>query len=182
MDPHPNAASVQFNGLVVALALTIAILGAEGLSNAAGFPETQWGQGPARPLCLIVLFALFWMLLRFLFQLGFQVASRLSQVRERPVLPITITLLACGTLCVLGALALVWHDDGGSLNMSPGVNVSGNVPGVNMGSHVNLSVQTSGSLTRPLAMSAALLIGVALLALGVWSSLAPPAATVPDRF
>jgi hypothetical protein len=63
--------------------------------------------------------------------------------------------------------------------MSPAVNFPGNMPGVNvnMVPRLDLSLHATGSLLRPLAVCAALVIGVALLALGVWSSLAPAAAT-----
>jgi hypothetical protein len=187
MDQSSKTASLRYGGLVLALALAIAILGAKAFSDAAGFHETSSSMGgypqPADVLpripCGFVLFLLSWTLLRFLFRLGTQIVWRLGQVRERPGLPIAITLLACGTLCVLGALLLVWQGNTGGVNMSPAVNFPGNVPGVNVNMlpRLDLSMQTSGSLIRPLAVCAALVIGVALLALGVWSSLAPAAAT-----
>ena len=176
METGPKTTSLQYLGLVVALAVVMGMLGANAFMDAAGF-DASWHRDGWPFLCGFVLFFLSFMLLRFLFQLGTQIVCRLGQIRERPGLPITITLLACGTLCVLGSLLLVWHGDSGSVNMmSPGVNVSGNMPGANMSTQFGMSVRTSGSLMRPLAECAALVIGVALLALGVWSSLAPPAA------
>ncbi len=142
----------------------------------------QWGNpNPSmflRVLCGFVLFVLSWMVLRFLFQLGTQVVWRLGQIRERPGLPIAITLLACGTLCVLGALLLVWPGVTGGPNMSPTMNMPGAemIPRFDM----SMAMRTSGSLLRPPAVCAALVIGVALSALGVWSSLAPPAAKNDD--
>ena len=184
MDPSPKTASLRYGGLVLAIALVIGIVGANALTDVAGFHGQR---EPMQFACGIVLFFLTWMGLRFLFQLGTQIVLRLGQVRERPGLPITITLLACGTLCVLGALLVVWHGDSGDLNLSPAVNVPSNIPGMNnlpnmnMIPQLDLSMRTTGSLTRPLAVCAALLIGVALLALGVWSSLAPTPANIAPK-
>jgi hypothetical protein len=178
MDASPKTASLRYRGLVLALALAIGIVGANALGDAAGFRDASqdWNIPTgtfSRVLCGAVLFLVSWMLLRFLFQVGTQIVGRLGQIQARPGLPITITLLACGTLCVLGALLLVWHGNTGSLNMSPAVNLPGNMPGADMIPRLDLSMRTTGSLIRPLAVCAALVIGVALLALGVWSSLAP---------
>jgi hypothetical protein len=175
MDPSPKTASLRYGWLVLAIALVIGIVGANALTDAAGFHGQR---EPMQFVCGIVLFFLTWMGLRFLFQLGTLIVLRLGQVRERPALPITITLLACGTLCVLGALLVVWHGDTGVLNMSPAVNLPGNMPGSDMVSHLDLSMRTTGSLIWPMTVCAALVIGVALLALGVWSSLAPPPANI----
>jgi len=182
MDSTPKTASLRYGGLVLALALAIAILGAKAFSDAAGFREgPQIPEGFVRIPCGVVLFLLSWMLLRFLFRLGTQIVWRLGQVRERPGLPIAITLLACGTLCVLGALLVVWYGNTGGVNMSPAVKLPRNMPGADMLPRLDVSLQTTGSLLRPLAVSAALLIGVVLLALGVWSSLVPAAATSPPK-
>lgn len=174
MESSPKTASMGYGGLVLVLAVAIGILGANAFADAAGFYKEH---EPATGVCGVVLFFLSWMVLRFLFQLGTQIVWRLGQIRERPSMPVTITLLACGTLCVLGALLLVWQGGTGSLNMSPAMNLPSNMPGGNMVPQFDMSMRISGSLLRPLAVCAALVIGVALLALGVWSSLAPPAAT-----
>jgi len=179
MDSSPKAASVGYFGLVLALAVAIGILGAIPFAEAAGFYQNQERE-PIALMCGLVLFFLAWMVLRFLFRLGTQIVWRLGQIRERPGLPVVITLLACGTLCVLGALLLVWHGAGGGLDMSPGVNLPGNMPGMNMVPRFDVSMRVSGSLIQPLAVCAALVIGVILLALGVWSSLAPAAAAKDD--
>jgi hypothetical protein len=179
MELGSKTTSLQYLGLVVALAVVIGMLGANAFMDAAGF-DASWHRDGWPFLCGFVLFFLSFMLLRFLFQLGTQIVSRLGQMHERPGLPITITLLACGTLCVLGSLLLVWHGDSGSLNMSPTMNLPGNLPGANMATQFGMSVRNSGSLMRPLAVCAALVIGVALLALGVWSSLVPAAAANDD--
>jgi hypothetical protein len=198
MESSPKTASLRSGGLGLALALAFGVVGANAFADAAGF--TAWDTDhPAgqflRVLCGFVLFLLSWMLLRFLFQLGTQIVWRLGQVRERPGLPIAITLLACGTLCVLGALLVAWQGNTGSVNMSPTMTLPDNMPRppfmpseVNLVPRVDLSVQSTGSLTRPLAVCAAFVTGVALLALGVWSSLAPAPApatgalkSVPDE-
>jgi len=188
MESSPTTASLRYGGLVLALALAIGIVGANAFADAAGFHDAALDhKGEPTPgmllrvLCGFVLFLLSWMLLRFLFQLGTQIVWRLGQVRERPGLPIAITLLACGTLCVLGALLVVWYGNTGGVNMSPAVNLPRNMPGADMLPRLDVSLQTTGSLLRPLAVSAALLIGVVLLALGVWSSLVPAAATSPPK-
>ena len=181
MDSSPKTAPLRYGGLALALAAAIGILGANAFADAAGFYDSSWGRDPVRPLCGIVLFVLAWMLLRFLFQLGTQVAWRLGQVRERPGLPITIALLACGTLCVLGSLLVVWHGDPGGMNLSPAMNLPKDMPGANMLPRFDLSMRTTGTLIRPLAVSAALVIGVALLALGVWSSLVPAATSAAAK-
>jgi hypothetical protein len=175
MDPSPKTASLRYGWLVLAISLVIGIVGANALTGAAGFHNER---EPMQFVCGLVLFFLTWMGLRFLFQLGTQIVLRLGQVRERPGLPITITLLGCGTLCVLGALLVVWHSDTGGLNVSPAMNLPGNMPGADMFSNLDLSMRTTGSLSRPMAVCAALVIGVALLALGVWASLAPPPANI----
>ncbi len=171
---------MRYGGLSLALALTIAVVGTNAFADAAGFPEASNSQRGEtgmfmRILCAFVLFFLSWMLLRFLFQLGIQTVWHLGQVRERPGLPMAISLLFCGTLCVLGALLVVWHSDSGSLSVSPEMNMPRNMPGTNMQGNmlpqVDFSMRTTGSLTRPLAVSAALVIGTILLALGIWSSL-----------
>ena len=102
MEMGPKTTSLQYLGLMVALAVAIGMLGANAFMDTAGF-DASWHRDGWPFLCGLVLFFLSFMLLRFLFQLGTQIVSRLGQVRERPGLPITITLLACGTLCVLGA-------------------------------------------------------------------------------
>jgi hypothetical protein len=181
MDTNSKTTSLRYGGLVLALALAIAIVGASTFAEAAGFRDTAWGRDPVLPLCGFVLFFLFCMLLRFVFQLGFQIVSRLGKTPERPGFPITITLLACGTLCVLGALAVVWHGNTGGLNMSPSMNMPHNMPGAEMVPRLELSMQTTGSLSRPLVVCAALLIGVALLAIGVWSSLAPAPPSIAPK-
>jgi len=101
MDP-----SLRYGGLSLVLGLAIGIVGANAFGDAAGFPHpSTTDHEPAgamlRVLCGTVLFFVSWMLLRFLFQLGFQIVWRLGEVRERPGLPITITLLACGTRSVV---------------------------------------------------------------------------------
>ena len=66
--------------------------------------------------------------------------------------------------------------------MSPAVNLPGNMPGADMIPRfdISMSMRTSGSLIRPMTVCAALVIGVALLALGVWSSLAPAPSASDD--
>ena len=184
MDSSPKTASLRYGGLVLALALATGIVGANAFADAAGFSEASaLSEGNPRGillrvLCGFVLFLLSWTLLRFLFQIGTQIVWRLGEIRERPGLPVTITLLACGTLCVLGALLVAWYGNAGSVNMSPTMNVPGNMPGANMVPRLDLSMRTTGSLIRPLAECAALVIGVVLQVLGVWSSLAPSPANI----
>jgi hypothetical protein len=190
MDQSPTTVSVRYNGLAFALAVAIGILGANAFADAAGFSANSSARDSPeavlpRILCGIVLFVLSWMLLRFLFQLGNRIVWRLAQVRERPGLPVTLALLASGTLCVLCALLVIWQGDAGSFNVSPSMNLSsGNMPGgnialppnmprVEMFPHVDLSMHTIGLPIRSLAVVAALVIGAALLAIGVWASLPP---------
>ena len=172
MDVPVKRESLRYTGLSLTLAVAIGIVGSHSLAAAAGFSMHQ-DREQLQFLCGLVLFFLALYLLRFLFQLGGQIVARLARVRERPKPEIAMIVLASGMLCVLGALAVVWHAGIDGVSTPNAMELSQNNPGANMMPPIGLSVQATGSLLRPLAVAATLLIGSVLLALGFWSSLPP---------
>jgi hypothetical protein len=161
-----------------ALALAAGLLGANSFSTAAGFPSAsnnpQNGEYAVTGWIVsgVVLAFLTFTVVKYLFGLGERLVQLFSTVSDRPALPIAITLLVCGTLCVLGAVGLPvadGHSETRILNPAvqfPGrefVQFSGGAPSI------------TALLVRPLITILALLIGAALMALGIWASLKPAA-------
>jgi hypothetical protein len=188
MDVMSKQAGTELKAgwLAFAMAAAVGLLGANAFADAAGLTQSDpqhSSPGPmlGRVASGLVLFFLTYSLTRYLFRLGERLVSVLSTVRERPVLPITITLLVCGTLCVLGALGLSLYDGPTSASVStPTVNMAGvpNMP--QMGNAMRFSGTVSlvgpsiSMLVRPLVTLLTLLLGIALLAVGVWGGLRPP--------
>ncbi len=158
------------------LALAAGLLGANSFSTAAGFPSAsnnpQSGEYAVTGwiISAVVLGFLTFTLAKYLFSLGERLVELFSTVYDRPALPVTITFLVCGTLCVLGAVGLSVADGPSSVNLS---NPAMHLPGREFVPFSIGAPLTTALLVRPLITILALLIGTALMALGVWASLKP---------
>ncbi len=163
------------------LALAAGLLGANSFSTAAGFPSAS--NNPQNSeyavtgwiVSAVVLGFLTFTVVKYLFGLGERLIELFSTVYDRPALPIAITLLICGTLCVLGAVGLSVADGPSQASL---LNPAMQLPGREF---VHFSVgapSITALLVRPLLTIMALLVGTALLAIGVWGSLKPLATAI----
>jgi hypothetical protein len=172
--------------LDLALAVAVGLLGANAFADAAGLPRPQpdsffWPY-LSRVAAGIVLFFLTLTLVRYVFRLGQEIVSSLSTVQSRPAMPITIALLVSGTLCVLAVPILSLLDRASSSpsvsSLTPPDPAGPNPPQAGGAAQVPGTLADGGSsigvLLRPAVASVVLLIGSAILAVGVWSSLKPP--------
>jgi hypothetical protein len=174
--------------LSFALAIAVGLVGANAFADAAGFPQYDMREsvGPffARALAGLVLFFLTFTLVKYLFSLGARLVSLFGATGERPTLPVTMTILVCGTLCVLGALGLSLLDARSSANIAtPTISLPGapNMPqmgDMRISGSLNVGGSSISALVRPLVTLLTLLVGAALLAVGVWSGLKPAGLTV----
>jgi hypothetical protein len=107
----------------------------------------------AMALLALFVFAAF----RFLLLLGHRVVSLLGQVETRPNLWVAVMIIACGVPCLLSAVALQWHES------SVSATVSASLP----------PVRAKTSFMVPVTTLGVLLAGVAVTAVGIWSSIPP---------
>jgi hypothetical protein len=166
------------------LALAAGLLGANSFSTAAGFPPASNNSPNAEygvtcwVISAVVLGFLTFTLTKYLFGLGERLFELFSVVHDRPVLPVTITFLVCGTLCVLGALGLSVADGPPSVTLS---HPAMRVPGPEFAPFSAGAPSITALLIRPLVTILSLLVGTALMALGVWASLKPASERVKDE-
>jgi hypothetical protein len=175
---------------LLAVALACGILGANPFADAAGLPVPGDRPGDIavffRVICGFVLFLVVLFGLPALSRAVGGVAGRLAEVRARPPLPVAITLIVCGTICVLGAVVLTLSNPS-----VPSVNMPAltSLPGMHMetpNGHLDIPVPSMGSpgaspfvsrgpsLLSVAVVLAALVVGASTIALGVWSALPPP--------
>jgi hypothetical protein len=114
--------------LSLALGLVVGFLGANSFADAAGFPQVGDGHVFLRVVCGIVIGLATLAFVQFLMRQVPLVVGVLARSPQRPVTAVSITLLVCGTLCVLGTLALEWH----MASTPPAVVQSIDIPGMNM--------------------------------------------------
>jgi hypothetical protein len=181
--PRP-VPSRRYRLLTFAAALAAGFLGANAFADAAGLPHVSSGERHLsdsdigaiflRILCGLVVGVLVLALIPFVVNQCREVAAVLGRTSERPGPAVAITLVICGTLCLLGSLALAWH--AASLAQAPSIQVQApGMPGFPGSVSGSASVQVSTQpplLTQVLALLT-FLAGSALISLGIWSSIKP---------
>jgi hypothetical protein len=166
------------------VALAAGFLGANPFADTVGLPHVSSGEKHLQDWDVLAIFLrigcglivglVVLALIPFLTNQGREVAAVLGRTTERPGPAVAVTLLICGTLCLLGSLALAWHV--ASLAQSPSIQVQApGMPGfpgpVSGSASVNVAAQPP-LLTQVLALLT-FLAGIALISLGIWSSIKP---------
>ena len=160
-SPRPADNSGRgYIGLAGALAVAVGFLGANAFADAAGFPiprdpNRDAGYVALRVVCGLVVFAVAWVVFSFAFRELHALAHGLARSQTRPAPPIAMTCLICGTACVIAALLVQLY----------GLRH----PAVTVGPGFGASVHTP--LMAHIVTLAAFLLGVALIAVGIWSSM-----------
>jgi hypothetical protein len=160
----------------------VGLLGASAFADAAGIDEDH-REGGLRVLCGFVLGFATIAVLAVAAHLGSLGVAALRQSSHRPSQAMAITLVICGAVCILTAMAFEWYIVASSQVIRPTTgggpqgSVSVNVPG--MTEHkATISVSGSGQVhlgTAPSPVShivalCGFLAGAVLIGLGVWSS------------
>jgi hypothetical protein len=160
--PHPAAGAGRGGqlGLAAALALAIGFLGANAFADAAGFPVPEnpnrdSGYVFLRVLCGVVVFFVSFVVLAFLLRELRGLVHVLARSPDRPSAPVALASLLCGTACVIAALLVQLY--------------SARNPTVRIGPGAQVAVQTP--LMAHLVTVLAFLLGVGLIAIGIWSSM-----------
>lgn len=154
--------------LVLAMGVAAGCLGANPFADAVGMsPVSDAAREPGnvvlRMLCGLVVGFVAMVLTATALREGNAVSRALHRIDRRPPQAIAITLIICGTACLLGALAIplfAIHTPGGVriVATSNGMAASADLPAV---------AQILAVLT--------FLAGAVLIALGIWSSTPAPA-------
>jgi hypothetical protein len=160
------------------LAIVAALLGANPLGDAVGLPdprlvEHEWGNALFwRIVCGVVVGLLALAIIGFLAAQFAALARALARQRERPGMPISIALLACGTACVLATLWFEYRlaTAGSVATMQAAASAGGAV----------MAVGVRTALAGQLAALGTFLLGCLLVGLGVWSSLRPQHPDLPQ--
>jgi hypothetical protein len=150
--------------LVPAVAIAVGILGANSFADAAGFPpivsgEQEPGHVMLRLVCAIVVGVLSAAVFATLLRLVRVLSIKLSETRGRPSTAVAITLIACGTVCLLGALAIplyIHHASAASISLTM--------------TNASVSLDQT-SILSVLATIVTITAGAALTAIGIWGSL-----------
>ncbi|HEY7116663.1 MAG TPA: hypothetical protein VH475_08760 [Tepidisphaeraceae bacterium] len=152
-------------GLVFMIALVAAFLCADPFATAVGFPVASYQTANHDPMPVLlriltglVIFGLVAAAAAPVTRAARGVMDVLARTQARPTVAVTLTLIICGTACLLGAMGielyLVRHA-AGSMSVS--------------GPDVSLSIQTP--LFGQILVGLTFLFGVALVAIGIWASL-----------
>jgi hypothetical protein len=163
----------QRRWLYLGLAIPLALLGADSFARAAGFPNVSAGYETSEVLLRMLagvsvgLIAL--TLLVLLRVASLHTCHFLDRVDARPHIAVSITLLVCGTFCVLGMLYFEYRIIGHTASIAT------STTHLNLGA-AQVSIGVRVPLFDHLIAVSAFLSGVALLALGVWSSVGGGAA------
>ena len=195
--------------LTFAVALAAGFLGANPFADAVGLshvtkPNEEEGLVFLRIFCGLIVGLVVLGLIPFLGNQCRDVAAVLGRTTERPGPAVAVTLVICGTLCLLGSLVLAWHVaslaqsasiqvqapgmpgfSAGPLSGTTGRSQAPGMPGfpgpISGAASVNAGTQPP-LLTQVLALLT-FLAGLALISLGIWSSIKPAgtrvAAAVP---
>ena len=168
-SPQTRAAAAAPPGqklLVLALAVSAAFLGANAFADATGFPPVgdmgdQAGPIALRILCGLVVFLVSLAVLGALLR-GFRtLAGVLARAADRPTLAPTLAMLIGGTACVIATPVI---EVVATRSAAPRVTMD-------VGFGGGVAVQSGIPIAVHLASLAALTVGVALVGIGVWSSL-----------
>jgi hypothetical protein len=163
--------------LIFMLSIVVGILSANAFADAAGLPQVEpdaRSDDKVLPVLLrilsgVVVALMTAALLPFLIALGRQVVGVLGQTTTRPGPWVAIALVICGTLCLLGTLVFELV----ILDSAPRVQSVINARNGLTSGRITLHLRTP-LLVQLLALCT-FLAGVALIALGIWSSIQPAA-------
>ena len=172
----PDHAGRGYLGLAAALALAVGFLGANSFADAAGLPAPRdasrdSGYIALRVLCGIVVFVVTFVVFSFLLRELRALAHTLARSSNRPSAPIALACVICGTACVIAALLVQLY---GLRNPS---GVSFGAAGFSVGAGAQGSVHTP--LMAHIVSLMAFVLGIALVTVGIWSSMSRPSATLP---
>ncbi len=187
--------------LSVAVAAAVAFVGATPLAQAAGFykenPNYSTENAPILSFSGAILFALTVALIGPMLRLIGTTVATLKHAQSRPAPVVSITLIGCGTLCVVVSLWLAWSAKGmrpdaefaqAMQAMAQQTNqtiqqTTRNTP--NMGSaninwtitpQVTMKIDPPAQSAGPMILTIlAFLLGSSLIAVGVWGSIDPTA-------
>ena len=168
-SPGPGARPGKGHALLAAaLAVAVGFLGANAFADAAGFPAPEDSNRDAgyvalRVLCGVVVFAVAFVVLAFVFREVRALAHSLARSPVRPAPPVALACVICGTACVLVALAVQVY--------------AMRNPTVVAGPGFRALVQTP--IMVHLVTLMAFVLGAGLIGVGVWSSMAPRVTTPP---
>jgi hypothetical protein len=167
---------------LIACALLIAFVGGRGVAESAGaiFLENGGDRFDHRHdldglwiFISSVLLAFFVIAsFRFLLLLAQRIVNVLAGVETRPDKWITATLIVCGVLCLLAAVALQWHHSSVSASISmplPQIGQPGMPQGIMQAGGISVRARTS--LMAPITTIGVFLAGLAITAVGIWSGI-----------
>lgn len=168
-DLAPRLSPFQRRFVIAVFALIVAVLGANPMADMIGVDP--WGQPyyethlAKRVVCgilagIVSLAAM--IVLAYTVRL---VVAALSRVACKPPLPIAITLLVCGVLCLLASLWFGWRIAHPSEETVASIAVHANV------SSGSASIRLHAPLMSQVIAVGTFLAGAALAAIGVWSSI-----------
>ena len=184
--PAPRLAIGQ-KLFILACALLVGFVGGRSIAEAAGSISPENGALPFERLhgdagvwifFSIVLLTLFVIAaLRLLLLLRQRVIALLTQVETRPVAWISVTIIACGVVCLLAAVSLQWHQSTSVSASLPAIEMP-NMPGMPKGdmrimNPGGFSIRARSSLMTPITTIGILLAGFVITGIGIWSSIPP---------
>ena len=159
--------------LILSLALAIAVLSSGTFLEASGLVEQFRANErqyldyyyPARVVCGIVIFLVTVFLFHALGLLARIIIGKLDEAASKPPLPVAVLLIICGTLCCLASLAIeawaIYGQGSAALEFGPA------------------RAQIGGpSVMGHLLAVFVFIVGVSLIAIGVWSSIGRSMPTV----
>jgi hypothetical protein len=140
---------------ILALPLAAGFVGAGAFLDASGIEVQERNRGMMLVLSGLVVAAVTLALLVMLETSFRAVVRALAGTARRPTTAVVITIMVCGTVCILAAVALQWYR-----------------PTIPAG-------LGRGPLLPALTTVTVLLVGVSLLAVGVWSGIPSAVETAP---
>jgi len=159
--------------LTFILGIASGILFANTFADAAGLPDPRFVERYAeteaivyRVLCGIVVSVLTMAFLPFVLLQTRAGLTALSGITQRPSQPIAITLIVCGTVCLLGTLIFEWN-----VAASGAIVKAVNTVTINNAARGEIALRVQTPVMGHVAALAALIVGVGLIGLGIWSSI-----------
>ncbi len=173
--------------LIMILGIVVGMLGANSFADAVGLPDPRFlpsynNEGPivGRVVCGFVVMLLAIGSLIFLARIIRHAIADLAQVTAKPRPPMPLTLVGCGTLCLLGALIFEWYLASYVAPANAAATlVNKMIQGDPGASAATLSIHAQSSPVAQVVAIFTFLAGIAMIAIGIWSSLnAPPASPI----
>lgn len=152
-----NLSGIQLFFILVLLAVAAGFVGATSFALAAGLDLSSEREGKLAASGIIFGF-LTLALLILLAQVIRSAVVLVSQSESRPGTPVAVTLIICGTLCLVAALGVAIWRTAGSAEFR-----------LNPGGRGGVTVVSGGSLTMSILAIGVFLAGFAMVALGIWS-------------